>query len=374
MNFKEYWEAVHSGANIREYDLKSREIQKSLKYNSDPNAIVRHHLMDTPEQIEYNTSHYEMWGHNLDGIFEYGKYMIFVTKEEHRKIHDACAETKRRMRASALRVWKNKEHRIKMSKLRKGKTPWNKGIPCSDEVKQRLILANSGRITSDETRRKLSEASTNMWKDPVIRAKIINSLQGHEVSEETRRKISEANSGENHYLYGKHISEETRRKMGESRTGEKNPMYGKRGENSPIFGIKRSEETKKKMSDAQKLLYSSGKRESLKGENNPNYGKHLSDEAKKKISDAKSGTRLSEEHKKKIGDSVRGPKNGRYGKHCTDEQKSKIRSTLLKVNSAKRYIYNVYKENGGSLPYKEFFIAVKAGDIGFYNYSTCYSV
>ena len=144
-------------------------------------------------------------------------------------------------------------------------------------------------------------------------------------------------------------------------------MYGKRGENSPIFGIKRSEETKKKMSEAQKLLYSSGKRKSLKGKDNPNYGNHLSDEAKKKISDAKSGCHLSEEHKKKIGDSIRGYKNGMYGKHWSDEDKSRIRFTLLKVNEAKRYIYNVYEENGGCLSYKEFFRAVKAGDIGFYN-------
>lgn len=43
------------------FDYKSRLIQKSLKYNSDPNAIVRHHLMDTPEQIAYNNEHYEMW-------------------------------------------------------------------------------------------------------------------------------------------------------------------------------------------------------------------------------------------------------------------------------------------------------------------------
>lgn len=321
MNFKEYWEAVHSGAKIREYDFKSREIQKSLKYNSDPNATVRHHLLDTPEQIEYNTNHYEMWGHNLDGTFEYGKYMIFVTKEEHHKIHKTCVETKRRMRMSALRVWKDKDHCIKMSKLRKGKTPWNKGVPCSDEVKRKISLANSGRVIRDETKRKLSEAITNMWKNPNIRNKIINSLHGREVSEETRKKISEANSGENNGMYGKHISDECRKAISNAVAGEKNPMYGLRGEKSPIFGIKRSEETKKK-----------------------------------------------------IGNSVRGPKNGRYGKHCSDEYKSKIRSTLLKVNNANRYMYRVYKENGGSLSYKEFFRAVKTGDIGFYNYSMCCSV
>ena len=44
------------------YDYLSRAIQRSLKYNSDPNATVRHHLMDTSEQIAYNKEHYEMWG------------------------------------------------------------------------------------------------------------------------------------------------------------------------------------------------------------------------------------------------------------------------------------------------------------------------
>jgi len=62
---------------------KTREIQKSLQYNKDPNAVVIHHLRDTEEQRKYNDEHYELWGHNLDGTFEYGKYVVFVTKEEH---------------------------------------------------------------------------------------------------------------------------------------------------------------------------------------------------------------------------------------------------------------------------------------------------
>ena len=40
---------------------KAEDIKKTLQYNSDPNAIHKHHLFDTPEQIEYNRNHYEMW-------------------------------------------------------------------------------------------------------------------------------------------------------------------------------------------------------------------------------------------------------------------------------------------------------------------------
>lgn len=374
MNMKEYWKAVHSGANVREYDLKSREIQQSLKYNHDPNATVRHHLLDTPEQIEYNTNHYEMWGHDLDGSFTYGKYMIFVTEEEHHKIHRACIETRRRMRESALCVWKRKDHIAKMSAIRKGKSPWNKGRRCSDEAKQRISNANKGREVSDETRLKLSIAITNAWKDPEIRAKITSSLKGRKFSDKTRKKLSIALSGENNPNYGKHISDEQKAAISRANSGENNPMYGKRGEYSPLFGIKRSDETKQKMSIAQKSLYASGKRKSLKGENNPNYGKHRSEETRAKISAAvKNRPPTSDETKKKIGDSVRGEKNGRFGKHCSDEYKEKIRSTLHKLNEAKRYLFRVYNSNGGLLSYREFFKAIKSGDITF-NLLSCYSV
>ena len=374
MNMKEYWKAVHSGANVREYDLKSREIQKSLKYNPDPKATVRHHLLDTPEQIEYNTNHYEMWGHDLDGSFTYGKYMIFVTEEEHHKIHQVCIETRRRMRESALRVWKRKDHIAKMSCIRKGKSPANKGKPMSDEQKKKIGEANKGREVSSVTRLKLSVAAANMWQDPETRAKIISSLKGHKCSDETKKKISIANSGENNYLYGKHMSDEHKAAISRANSGENNPMYGKRGEHSPLFGIKRSDETKQKMSAAQKLLYASGKRKSLKGENNPNYGKHHSEETRAKMKAAvKNRPPTSDETKKKIGDSIRGEKNGRFGKHCSDEYIEKIRSTLNKLNEAKRYLFSVYNGNGGSLSYREFFKAIKSGDITF-NFINCYSV
>ena len=330
--------------------------------------------MDTPEQIEYNTNHYEMWGFNEDGTFEYGKYMTFVTKEEHSKIHRVCTETRRRMRESAIRVWKRKDHVAKMSAIRKGKPSWNKGKSCSDETKQKISRAKKGRKLSDETKLKLSIAITNMWKDPEIRSKMINSLKGHKCSDETKKKISMANSGENHYLYGKHISDEQKAAISRANSGENNPMYGKRGELSPLFGIKRSDETKQKMSDAQKLLYASGKRKSLKGENSPIYGMRRSEETKAKISKAvKNRPPASDETRKKIGDSVRGEKNGRFGKHCSDEQKEKIRSKLRKLNETKRYLFSVYNSNGGSLPYKEFFKAIKSGDITF-NLTNCYSI
>ena len=109
---------------------KTRQIQRSLQYNPDPNATVRHHLMDTPEQIEYNNAHYELWGHNLDGTFEYGKYIIFITPEEHGKINanseeinkkisqkvkdSITPECRKKMSEVAKNLWMNEEYRDKV--------------------------------------------------------------------------------------------------------------------------------------------------------------------------------------------------------------------------------------------------------------------
>jgi group I intron endonuclease len=58
-----------------------------------------------------------------------------------------------------------------------------------------------------------------------------------------------------------------------------------------------------------------------------------SEETKRKLSKAHKGKKLSEEHKKKIGDSVSGEKNGFYGKHHTEETRKKI----VEVNKGNKY-------------------------------------
>ena len=93
-----------------EWYNKTRKIQKSLKYNSNPKSKVIHHLRDTEEQRKYNDEHYELWGHNLDGTFEYGKYIIFVTKEKHAEIHKCSEETKMKMKENNTRSMLGRHH------------------------------------------------------------------------------------------------------------------------------------------------------------------------------------------------------------------------------------------------------------------------
>lgn len=92
---------------------------------------------------------------------------------------------------------------------------------------------------------------------------------GKLASEETKRKMSISHSGENHYLYGKHLPPETCKKISIGMSGENNPNYGKHlsfetckkisiansGENHYLYGRCPSEETCKKLSNNIRKAY-----------------------------------------------------------------------------------------------------------------------
>ncbi len=255
MNYYNYWKAAKLGINVFEYSKKCREIQKSLKYNPDPNATVRHHLRDTEEQRKYNDEHYELWGFEIDengnDHFEYGKYIIFITPKEHTEIHRYSEETRIKISKSNIKFWNDHpwrrieqsikysgennhnygkhfsvEHREKISKSNKAR--WN------DELRELYRINNSGennpnygKHPTNETRLKLSEAAKNQWQDESIRNKMVTSHIGKQHTEETKKKLSESKLGEKNPMWGVH------------NTGEKAPMYGK----------KHSDETKIKMKE-----------------------------------------------------------------------------------------------------------------------------
>jgi hypothetical protein len=129
---------------------------------------------------------------------------------------------------------------------------------------------------------------------------------GTVVSEETRRKISEATKGKNNPFYNKSHSEEARRKISEAAKGENNYWYGK----------SHSNETKKKISEANK------------GENHPLYGKSHSEETKIKMSEVKKGKCFSEEHRRKISAATTGKNHPLYGKSPSEETRKKQSETM----------------------------------------------
>lgn len=217
---------------------KTRKLQRSLQFNEDKTATVIHHLRDTEEQRKYNDEYYEFWGFNQDGTFEYGKYVIFVTKEEHDKLHSDSEETRENKRLAQIKRFESSEERRKISEANKNKvvseetrkkiSDSKKGKPRSEKTKEILREKCSGWHHTDEARQKISDAGKGREFSEESRNKISKALKekyasgwispiiGRVVSEETRKKLSEALSGENHPFYGKHHSDETRRKMSES--------------------------------------------------------------------------------------------------------------------------------------------------------------
>jgi hypothetical protein len=133
------------------------------------------------------------------------------------------------------------------------------------KMKSELMKGNKNNPFTEEIRNKMSIAQKNRFANP-----------------EERKKYSEMFSGENGNFYGKRHSEETKKKQSESKKGMRNPNYGKHY----------SEEEKRRLSEL------------MSGENNPNYGKHLPDEIRKKIGLA--NTNPSKETRQKMRDAKLG--------------------------------------------------------------------
>ena len=97
---------------------------------------VVHHRDDTEECRKYNEEHYELWGFNLDGTFEYGKYVVFMTLAEHNTYHKTG----------------DKNHNY-------GKHPceaWSKGISDANRKRVGVNNPNYGKRFSEEHRKKMS--------------------------------------------------------------------------------------------------------------------------------------------------------------------------------------------------------------------------
>lgn len=87
-----------------------------------------------------------------------------------------------------------------------------------------ICAGGEGRLESkqsEETKKKISEASKKHWANPETRQKIIESLKGREVSEETKNKIKEAK-------IGKYVPPEVGRKISETKKGKHPWNYGKK--------------------------------------------------------------------------------------------------------------------------------------------------
>ena len=331
MNRKEWKKCADK--NVKYYFMnKTRYYLKSGIFSSNPltdeNATVIHHLRDTEEQRKYNDEHYELWGFEIDENgnehFEYGKYVVFWTKEHHDKYHHLSIETREKLRIANLgsnNHFYGKKHssetklKISISQKRRfinrenhpmygkhhteesRKKMGRRNVPLSDEHK--LKISNSMKaIITDDFRQEKSTQFKTLWQNDDYRNKQIDRM-----------------SGENNHNFGKHLSDETIKKLSDAMSGENHPNYGKH----------LSDETKKKIGKANSIALS---------------GKHLSDETKKKMSNTRVGHKVSE-------------------------------NTRLKISNDKKLkslAFSHYKDNGGDLSWNDFQKAIKNGFIDMYIY------
>jgi hypothetical protein len=81
----------------------------------------------------------------------------------------------------------------------------------------------TGIFVSEETRRKIGEASKGRTHNDQTRKQIA-------------KKVSAKFLGEGNPFFGRNHTEESRQKISEATSGEKHPMFGVRGENHTHFG------------------------------------------------------------------------------------------------------------------------------------------
>jgi hypothetical protein len=142
---------------------------------------------------------------------------------------------------------------------------------------ERLEIEKYGRLDYDD-----GGISTNICQDanPPL-------ATGRVVSDETRKKISEAQLAEKNHMWGKKQSDES---------NELRRQYNKEHNIVPpnLTGTKRSDDTKEKMR-AKKLRVKKSPEHcaaigrSKAGENHPNWGKALNEETRRKIGEANKG-------------------------------------------------------------------------------------
>lgn len=178
--------------------------------------------------------------------------------------------TRREIRAAA----KAKEG---FAKRNSGENNYNYGKPMSEEQKERLRVANTGKVVPPHVRQKISEAQRGRTYP-----------KGYKPSEETRRKMSIAITGKRH-------TEETKARMSQFHTGK-------------TF----SDETRKKISDSRKGQKSYFRTPEMRAAAGARImGRIVSDETRDKIRAAKLGTTVSQDARNKMSEHRTGGGNSR---------------------------------------------------------------
>ena len=173
-----------------------------------------------------------------------GKHHTEETKQKQREAN--LGEKSPMYGKSFYDVWLEKygkeiadQNFLKYKENLKGRFSGIKGKHLTEETKQKISEANTGKKHSKETKALWSLQRKGRKLSEETKQKIGEKHRGKKLSEETKKKIGEKNkinsADKNNGMYGKKHTQESKKKMSEKCKGKKH-----------------SEETKQKMSEAHK--------------------------------------------------------------------------------------------------------------------------
>lgn len=122
-----------------------------------------------------------------------------------------------------------------------------KGIPMTEEHRMKLIEAKKGKPIADHHKKAVSDALKKRWEDEDYRKMMSERFSG-----ERNPMYGVRLTGDSNPRYGKHLSEETKRKLSEAKKGKKiGPMSIERREalRKLLTGVPKTEEHKRKISE-----------------------------------------------------------------------------------------------------------------------------
>lgn len=225
------------------HHIKPRSIYPDL-VNDKENLVAltakehyfAHHLLKEIYKKQYGDNSDEYWKlFNAFWLMSHAKRYTFISAQRYdalrKEINDFWSDKN-----------KTKEIRLKMSKAKKGKPSPKKGIPLSEEHKEKLRLINLGKKHSPETIEKIRQANLGKQLSEEHKQILIESRLGSKHTEETKERIRQKKLGFRHTeetkqkisknnartQLGKPHSEETKRKISENKKGDNNPHFGKK--------------------------------------------------------------------------------------------------------------------------------------------------
>lgn len=79
-------------------------------------------------------------------------------------------------------------HKAAIAKAKENWTPWNKGVPMSDDTRAKVSASNKGRVRSEEFRQKVSKGMTGKVRSPEHQEKLNEAQTGKRKSPEAIAK------------------------------------------------------------------------------------------------------------------------------------------------------------------------------------------